>query len=183
MYYRGAQAAVLVFDVTAPATLGKAHEWVLELQAHTDVGGYGFYRSPSIGVSSGDLRNGGDGSVDTEEEPLVLVVAANKSDLKDSTAASGGVAVDMGAALRYASSIGASLHETSAVTGSGLEELFNELAKKLLQAHLERTGADAQGKDVWQRAADQAAKAGTSVGVHVGPTPPVAVGSGRRCCS
>lgn len=34
MYYRGAAAAVLVFDATSPATLEKIDGWVAELQEH-----------------------------------------------------------------------------------------------------------------------------------------------------
>ena len=37
MYYRGAHAAILVFDITIPETLDKVAEWVEELRHH--VGG------------------------------------------------------------------------------------------------------------------------------------------------
>jgi len=36
MYYRGAQAAILVFDVTAKESFGKAAGWVEELQGHVN---------------------------------------------------------------------------------------------------------------------------------------------------
>eukprot|EP00457_Paulinella_chromatophora_P009617 gb/GEZN01009688.1/.p1 GENE.gb/GEZN01009688.1/~~gb/GEZN01009688.1/.p1 ORF type:complete len:214 (-),score=37.64 gb/GEZN01009688.1/:584-1225(-) len=36
MYYRGAHAAILVFDVTAPETLEKVSGWVEELQGHAN---------------------------------------------------------------------------------------------------------------------------------------------------
>jgi GTPase SAR1 family protein len=32
MYYRGAQAAILVFDITIPETLDKVAEWVEGVQ-------------------------------------------------------------------------------------------------------------------------------------------------------
>lgn len=32
MYYRGAQAAIVVYDVTNPDTFGRAKTWVKELQ-------------------------------------------------------------------------------------------------------------------------------------------------------
>ena len=34
MYYRGAHAAILVFDITVPETLDKVAEWVEELRQH-----------------------------------------------------------------------------------------------------------------------------------------------------
>lgn len=34
MYYRDAQAAILVFDVTRPQSLEDAHEWLTELRDH-----------------------------------------------------------------------------------------------------------------------------------------------------
>lgn len=35
MYYRGAQAAIVVFDLTAPASLERAKHWVQELRYQT----------------------------------------------------------------------------------------------------------------------------------------------------
>jgi Ras-related protein Rab-21 len=34
MYYRGAHAAILVFDITSPESLDKVAEWVEELRQH-----------------------------------------------------------------------------------------------------------------------------------------------------
>jgi GTPase SAR1 family protein len=38
MYYRGAQAAIVVFDVTAPDTFNRAKQWVRELQRQASQG-------------------------------------------------------------------------------------------------------------------------------------------------
>jgi len=53
------------------------------------------------------------------EEPLVLAIAANKSDLAER-------AVPVEAAQAYAASIGAVLFETSAKEDVGVKELFTE---------------------------------------------------------
>ena len=36
MYYRGAQAAVIVYDITSPESFGRAKKWVQELQRQSD---------------------------------------------------------------------------------------------------------------------------------------------------
>ena len=36
MYYRGASAAMLVYDITNPKSLADSREWVNELRANTD---------------------------------------------------------------------------------------------------------------------------------------------------
>ena len=71
--------AVLVFDMSQPATLEKVHSWVEELQGH------------SAGTAT--------------EEEVVLVVAGNKADLRESKQAAGGEYVDSQAANRYAATI------------------------------------------------------------------------------
>ncbi len=101
MYYRNAQAAILVFDVTDPSTMDRLPDWVSELQ--------------SRGLPD-----------------IILTIASNKADV----ASAAPVSVSPDDAQRYANSIGASLFETSAKTGKGIEDLFNDLAQKLLDKHL-----------------------------------------------
>merc|ERR1712134_13775 len=36
MYYRGAQGALVVFDITEPSTFDSAKEWIRELWSHTE---------------------------------------------------------------------------------------------------------------------------------------------------
>merc|ERR1712176_1340373 len=57
LYYRGADAAVLVFDCTVPKSLQSVKNWVKELQEHVDV-----------------------------SEDIVLILAANKCDLSSAKA-------------------------------------------------------------------------------------------------
>jgi len=99
MYYRGAHAAILVFDVTQQDTLDKVGGWVEELQ-------------------------------DNAGEDIILVMAANKCDLLQST--QGGVS--MKEATEYAKSIGAALFETSAVNGKGIEALFAHVTQHLVKS-------------------------------------------------
>eukprot|EP01083_Nonionella_stella_P231613 817748_1 len=59
LYYRGADAAVLVFDCTEPKSLQSVKKWVKELQEHIDV-----------------------------SEDIVLILAANKCDLSEANSKS-----------------------------------------------------------------------------------------------
>mmetsp|Transcript_1333 Transcript_1333/g.4225 ORF Transcript_1333/g.4225 Transcript_1333/m.4225 type:complete len:203 (-) Transcript_1333:16-624(-) len=70
------------------------------------------------------------------EEPLVLAIAANKSDLAER-------AVPVEAAQAYAASIGAVLFETSAKEDVGVKELFTEVARRLLLVRLRPPGGAA----------------------------------------
>jgi len=103
MYYRGAHAAVLVFDVTAPDTLDKVGGWVEELQGHTN-------------------------------DESIIVLSANKCDLRNS----GETCVSPERAGAFAKSIGATVFETSAKTGRGIDDLFDYVATNLLRNELER---------------------------------------------
>ena len=58
---------------------------------------------------------------------IVLTVAANKEDLNNRRQ------VELSEATQYANKVGAKVIATSAKTGIGIEELFLELTKSLLQ--------------------------------------------------
>ncbi|XP_073972170.1 RAS oncogene family member RabX1 [Rhodnius prolixus] len=87
MYYRNANAALLVFDITQPATFNSIKSWVKELQRNV-------------------------------EEPLVLCVVGNKTDLQSQRK------VAREEAQLYATSIAASYFESSALNDSGIEDIF-----------------------------------------------------------
>jgi len=107
LYYRGAHAAILVFDVTAPDTLDKVSGWVEELQAQAN-------------------------------EDSFIVLAANKCDLRSITPDS----VSPEKANAYARTIGATVFETSAKTGKGIEDLFEHVATNLLKNEIAKRKRD-----------------------------------------
>jgi len=107
LYYRGAHAAILVFDVTAPDTLDKVSGWVEELQAQAN-------------------------------EDSFIVLAANKCDLRNITPDS----VSPEKANAYARTIGATVFETSAKTGKGIEDLFEHVATNLLKNEIAKRKRD-----------------------------------------
>lgn len=88
MYYRNANAALLVFDLTQYSTFKEIKSWVVELRRNVD-------------------------------DSMVLVLVGNKRDLVDERM------VDAEEGRQYATSIGASYHETSAVhDDGGVEQVF-----------------------------------------------------------
>ncbi|XP_011308100.1 ras-related protein RabJ isoform X2 [Fopius arisanus] len=96
MYYRHANAAVLVFDITQYKTFTAIKTWVNELKRNI-------------------------------EEPMVLVLVGNKCDLAEERS------VDPEEGRTYATIIGASYHETSALHDEGIGKVFLTIACELLR--------------------------------------------------
>jgi len=87
MYYRNANAALLVFDITQPASFASIKSWVKELQRNV-------------------------------EEPLIMCVVGNKTDLVSQRK------VSRDEALQYSNSIDATYFECSALNDCGIDDVF-----------------------------------------------------------
>ncbi|KAG8559202.1 hypothetical protein GDO81_017265 [Engystomops pustulosus] len=96
LYYRGARAALLVYDITSKETFSRAQLWLQELQKY--------------------VLNG----------KMVIALVGNKSDLHDNRK------VSTEDALAFAEQKQLLFMETSAKTGSGVNEVFEAVASKLL---------------------------------------------------
>ena len=116
MYYRNAQAALVVYDLTKPTSLIKAKHWVAELQRQASpgivialVGNKLDLTSDSAGSSGGGYAAGGDEDarkVSTEE------------------------------AKTYAEEEGLLFFETSAKTGYNVTEVFTAIANAIPETSL-----------------------------------------------
>ncbi|KAJ3688316.1 hypothetical protein LUZ61_017480 [Rhynchospora tenuis] len=100
IYYRDADAALLVYDMTNSETFNRVTKWVKELQQMAP---------PDI----------------------IMTIAANKSDLLRSKK------INIQDAESYATSIGARLFVASAKTGVGIDEMFLDIAKRLMDRRKE----------------------------------------------
>uniref|UniRef100_A0A0D9Y1Q4 Uncharacterized protein n=1 Tax=Leersia perrieri TaxID=77586 RepID=A0A0D9Y1Q4_9ORYZ len=96
MYYRGAAAAIVVYDITNAASFTRAKKWVQELQAQ--------------------------GNPNT-----IMALAGNKADMVEARQ------VPAEEAQTYAQENGLFFMETSAKTAINVNNVFHEIAKRLLQ--------------------------------------------------
>ncbi|KAJ6004928.1 hypothetical protein N7540_012727 [Penicillium herquei] len=144
MYYRNAQAALVVYDVTKPSSLTKAKHWVAELQRQA---------SPGIVIAlvgnKLDLTNdGGDTSAapETESEsagPDGDEAAGEEGEEQDATSGDARK-VSTREASGYADEEGLLFFETSAKTGTNVVDVFTAIANAIPESSL-KTGRGAAG--------------------------------------
>ncbi|KAL2021041.1 hypothetical protein VTK56DRAFT_7696 [Thermocarpiscus australiensis] len=118
MYYRNAQAALVVYDLTKPTSLIKAKHWVAELQRQA---------SPGIVIAlvgnKLDLTSDGPGSTGDAED----AGAEDSGDARKVTTEE---------AKTYAEEEGLLFFETSAKTGYNVTEVFTAIANAIPETSL-----------------------------------------------
>lgn len=126
MYYRNAQAAVVVYDVTKASSLEKAKTWVKELQRQAN---------PNIVIALAgnkiDLVTPSASSSTPESEDEADDATATPGETGTSGEPESLRQVPRDEAEAYAQEAGLLFFETSAKTGEGVVEIFTEIGKWL----------------------------------------------------
>ena len=126
MYYRNAQSALVVYDLTKPASLVKAKHWVAELQRQASPGivialvGNKLDLTAPGGVGGGDPANErpeGEGAEGAEDGGDARKVSTKE-------------------ARDYAEEEGLLFFETSAKDGTGVQDAFTAIANAIPETQL-----------------------------------------------
>ena len=127
MYYRNAQAAVVVYDVTKASSLEKAKSWVKELQRQANpnivialAGNKVDLVQPASSTSSG-------ASAESEDEADDATATPGETEETNSGEPESLRQVPREEAQAYASEAGLLFFETSAKTGEGIVDIFTEI--------------------------------------------------------
>jgi Ras-related protein Rab-5C len=164
MYYRNAQAALVVYDLTKPSSLVKAKHWVAELQRQA---------SPGIVIAlvgnKLDLTNDGNGDnaeAGAETGSPGPDAAAGEEMPENNTeeqesATTDARKISTREASSYAEEEGLLFFETSAKTGFNVAEVFTAIANAIPETSLK--GARGAGAG-----AGQAGRAGEESRVNLG---------------
>lgn len=169
MYYRNAQAALVVYDLTKPSSLVKAKHWVAELQRQASPGIVIALVGNKLDLTSSG-GGGGDGDDDEEAAAATAADAADNgapgpdADADDETtggennnaddgedndnATSDARKISTREASTYADEEGLLFFETSAKTGFKVSEVFTAIANAIPETNLKgaKTGPGAGGQ-------------------------------------
>lgn len=146
MYYRNAQSALVVYDLTKPTSLIKARHWVAELQRQASPGIVIALVGNKLDLTSeggGAESEGGNSSNDKSQDEDDERNPAEASDDVGGDDATRKVSTKEG--REYAEDEGLLFFETSAKTGFNVQEVFTAIANAIPEAQMKGRGGAGAG--------------------------------------
>ena len=144
MYYRNAQSALVVYDITKPTSLVKARHWVAELQRQASPGivialvGNKLDLSSSMeGETSSSTDNTVSAAVETEREGEENTHSATETEDVATDGDARKVSTKEG--REYAEEEGLLFFETSAKSGHNVQEVFTAIANAIPETQMKNT--------------------------------------------
>ncbi|KAK8049230.1 rab5-like GTPase [Apiospora phragmitis] len=134
MYYRNAQAALVVYDLTKPTSLIKAKHWVAELQRQASPGIVIALVGNKLDLTNASAAAAGGNSEDEDEEGGG---GAAGGDGGDESGDARKISTDE--AKTYAEEESLLFFETSAKTGHNVSEVFTAIANAIPETSLKST--------------------------------------------
>ena len=132
MYYRNAQAAVVVYDITKAASLDKAKSWVKELQRQANPNIVIALAGNKLDLVQSSPSSPGGASSESEDEADDATATPGETPASAETEPASMRQVPREEAQAYATEAGLLFFETSAKTGEGIVEIFTEIGTFLL---------------------------------------------------
>lgn len=128
MYYRNAQAAVVVYDVTKATSLDKAKTWVKELQRQANPNIVIALAGNKIDLVQPSTSASGTGSTsESEDEADDATATPGETPSPNGEEPESMRQVPREEAQAYATEAGLLFFETSAKTGEGIVDIFTEI--------------------------------------------------------
>lgn len=143
MYYRNAQAAVVVYDVTKAASLEKAKSWVKELQRQANPNIVIAFTGNKVDLVQQSVSSSGSPDDEDEADDATAIPEESSSPPGESESLR---QVPREEAQAYAQEAGLLFFETSAKTGEGIVEVFTEIAKKIPIEHILAASRNTSGR-------------------------------------
>jgi hypothetical protein len=127
MYYRNAQAAVVVYDITKAASLDKAKSWVKELQRQANPNIVIALAGNKLDLVQSSPSSPGGASSESEDEADDATATPGETPASSGSEPASMRQVPREEAQAYATEAGLLFFETSAKTGEGIVEIFTEI--------------------------------------------------------